>query len=35
MPEVNKKSPLTAIIHAGRLVAPNYHKDYAERESNR
>jgi hypothetical protein len=28
---VNKKSPLTAHLHAGRLFAPNYHPDYAEK----
>jgi hypothetical protein len=31
LPEVNKKSPLTAHLHAGRLFAPNYHPDYAEK----
>ena len=29
--EANRKNPLTKIIHAGRLVAPNYHADYAEK----
>lgn len=29
----NRKSPLTGIIHAGRLLAPNYHEDYAQKES--
>ena len=33
--EANRKNPLTKIIHAGRLAAPNYHADYAEREMNK
>lgn len=31
---MNKKSPLTAHIHAGRLFASNYHADYADRVAN-
>jgi hypothetical protein len=32
--EANRKNPLTKILHAGRLVAPNYHEGYRERELN-
>jgi hypothetical protein len=30
---VNRRSPFTGIIHAGRLMAPNYHPDYAQRQA--
>jgi hypothetical protein len=32
IPELNRKNPLTAHIHAARPFAPNYHEDYADRE---